>query len=380
MSPEPLKKPWGCKPLMKRTIVLISLLLSLSASILSAATNVPSSISGNVHWDQSGSPYLLQGRVTIPAGSHLTIDPAVQVVFQGAAVLEVNGTLEANGSAAGPAVFNLQEGGLQSEIFINGGEAHFTNVKILSGVFLAKDAKLTMDGADVTKGSGIYLQGSTVAHLKNNKIYGNSTGVVLDGPVVANLQFNTLVQNTYGLYLKSLSEMTFQNNSIHDNQLEVISMLPSVRLGGNYWGVNDAKKIQPKLQGKVSLNPMRTLKDVLRVYVRTQLPVITKKMANALAAREKKEAKEAADDLKKFKQQQAAAAKVPAPKSVTNPPVPSTSEAAVPPAPIGAPPVPSVGGNAPSPSAPSTTASEGVPHVPALPEAGGGMPPVPPTT
>ncbi len=367
---------------MKRTILLTSLLLSFSGSTLFAATNVPSAISGDVHWDQSGSPYFLQGHVTIPAGARLSVGPAVQVIFQGAAVLEVNGTLEATGSAAGPAVFNLQEGGLQSEIFINGGEAHFTNVKIQSGVFLAKDAKLTMDGADVTKGSGIYLQGSTVAHLKNNKIYGNSTGVVLDGQVLANLQFNTLVQNTYGLYVKSLSQLTFQNNSIHDNQMEVISMFPTLRLGGNYWGTNDSKTLKPRIQGKVTLSPMRTLKDVLRVYVRTQLPAITKQMALALAAREKKEAKDDAAALKKFRQQQANAAKapaapaipaVPAPSAATNPPVPSISEATVPAAPAGPPPVPSTGESAPS-------AASAAPPVPSLPDSGNGMPPVPPST
>jgi len=294
---------------MKQLKVITFLLLAVFfSSSLFASTSV-TSLSSDTDWYQNGSPYILQGKVVVPKGSTLRIYPGVQVLFQGASSLEVDGTLEAEGSASAPAVLNMIEGGLQSELFINGGEAHLSNVKILSGVFLAKDAKLTLEASEITKGSGVYLQGATTARLKNNKIYGNATGVVLDGPVIATLNFNTLVQNSYGLVLKSYSDLVFTNNSVHDNQREVVNNTPALKLGGNYWGSTDANAVHNRIQGAVDLSPMRSLKDVLRVYVRTQLPLITAKMSAALVAKEKQEAKEEALALKKIKKEQAVASK-----------------------------------------------------------------------
>jgi parallel beta-helix repeat protein len=277
--------------------------------------------------------------------------------------LEVDGNLDVQGSAAGPAVFNMDQGGLQSEIVINGAEASIVNAKIINGVFLAKDSKLNMEGAEVYKGSGIYLQGSTAATLKNNKIYGNATGVVLDGLVKANLQFNTLVQNTYGLYVKSFKNLFFKDNSIHDNQKDVVNNTPALKLGGNYWGTIDSNSAQARIQGTVNLAPMRTLRDILKRYVLTQLPPITKSMSVALAAKERKE--EAAEALayKKFQKQklmEAKAATTTAPAAAQAPPLQ---------APVAAQAAP------PLPGAPEATTS--APSASGVPEATASTPPVP---
>lgn len=305
-----------------RRAILINILPALflvSLSTLSfASTNVPSTLSGDTQWTRDGSPYVVQGKALVPKGATLRIDPGVKVVFQGPAALEVDGDLEVQGSAAAPAVFDMTQAGLHSEIFLNGAEAHIVNSKFSSGVFLARDCQLTMEGSEVTRGSGVYLQGDTTARLKSNKIYGNAAGVVLDGTVKASLQFNTLVENGFGLYLKGFSSLSFKYNSVHDNQKEVVNNTPILSLGGNYWGTTDASVVQAKIQGKVDLPPLKSLNDVLRYYVRTQLPVITKEMSLALAAKEKREAKEEALVLKKMKGRQAPAqppAEVPAPEA-----------------------------------------------------------------
>ena len=238
---------------MKKPIFTLFLLAFTFPAMLSASTIVPATLTGETQWDATGSPYLIQGKVLVPKGVNLQVLSGAQVVFQGPAALEINGVLDVQGSAAAPAVFHMLEGGLQSELFINGGKAHIENAKIISGVFLARDADLTLEGSEITKGSGVYLQGSTTAVLKNNKIYGNATGIVLDGAVQANLTFNTLVQNTYGLLLKGYSKLTFKNNSVHDNQVEVINYTPSAALGANYWGTESMGVLQSKIQGTVSL-------------------------------------------------------------------------------------------------------------------------------
>jgi Right handed beta helix region len=292
---------------MKRQFSLLSLVLPLlaAASEVFASTTVPPTLVTDAQWDASGNPYIIQGRVTVAKGATLRVGPNVRILFQGAAALEVDGSLEVQGSAAAPAVFDMTQGGLGSELFINGGQADFLNVKILSGVFLAQDAQLAMEGAAVTKGSGIYLKGATSARIKNCKIYGNATGLVLDGQVRATLEFDTLVQNTYGLYLKGFSYLSFKNNSVHDNQKEVINNTPSIQLGGNFWGTQDPQAVMAKVQGPVDLAPLRSLKDILRTYLRTQLPVITKQMSLALAKKEKEEDRREALEMKKLRKEQA---------------------------------------------------------------------------
>ena len=309
----------------------ISLLFFLAFSTLTipafTSTNVPASISTDTQWDASGSPYLIQGKVIVAKGATLHVGSGVQIVFQGPSAMEVDGTLDVEGSAAAPAVFRMIEGGLQSELFINGGTADMTNTRILSGVFLVQDSQLHLQWFEITKGSGLYLRGATTASVENGKIYGNATGVVLDGQVKAVLEFNTITENTYGLYLKNFADLDCTNNSIHDNDKEVINNTPAAQLGENYWGNSDEKTVQAKIQGTVSLAPLKTLKDVLRIYIRTQLPLITKQMETALKTQEKKEKQEALARKNPQKQPVAPAATTQAPAAEASAPAAPTQAA-----------------------------------------------------
>lgn len=339
---------------MKRKVPLIFLLFITTSSF--ASTNVPNSLSGDNQWNSDGNPYIVQGKVVVPKGVTLRIGPNVKVVFQGASALEVDGTLDVTGSAAAPVVFDMTQGGLQSEVFLNGADADISNAKFLSGVFLAQDSNLHLQWFEMTKGSGLYLRGTTTAVVKNGKIYGNATGIVLDGKTKATLEFNTLTQNSYGLYLKSYSELEFKNNSVHDNDKEVVNSTPAVNLGGNYWGTTDAQTVTPKLQGPVNIGPVVSLKDLLRVYIKTQLPEITKEMSVALVKKEKRQAVEMA---KKAKEQKAATVAAQAP--ATPPPAPVAEAPAPPP-----PPAASAQANVPETTAPEA-ASLATPETAAAP-------------
>jgi hypothetical protein len=290
---------------MKRISFIFPLfIILLVPPQLFASTNVGALLSENTQWDQTGSPYIVQSRVLVRPGVTLEIGPGVQVIFQGPATLQISGDLKVEGSAAAPAVFNMTDSGLQSALFIDGGEAELNNAKVLSGVFLAQDATIHMDGCEVTKGSGLYLKGNTTARLKNNKFYGNATGVVLDGPVAVDMQFNTLVQNTYGLYLKSFSKLTFLNNSVHDNDSEVVNNGSKAKMGGNYWGTMNPQMVNNKIKGTVSLSPMRDIKDILRAYLRSELPVITKAMSDQAEKEDEREENAAKEALKEYRKKQ----------------------------------------------------------------------------
>ncbi len=74
-------------------ILAIATIFQLS---LSAQTNVSGNQSGT--WTLANSPYLVTGEITIPSGQTLTIEPGVEVNFQGHFKFTVNGTLLAAGT------------------------------------------------------------------------------------------------------------------------------------------------------------------------------------------------------------------------------------------------------------------------------------------
>ncbi|RJP77712.1 MAG: T9SS C-terminal target domain-containing protein [Candidatus Zixiibacteriota bacterium] len=79
-------KPWG-----------IVLLAALSAASVSAETIIPGgSVSGT--WTAAGSPYIIQGDVTLSAGSSLVIEPGVQVRFALDTGIHIYGNLTADGT------------------------------------------------------------------------------------------------------------------------------------------------------------------------------------------------------------------------------------------------------------------------------------------
>ena len=75
--------------------------LGLSAILAQAQTTVSGYVSGT--WTQTGSPYVVVGDVLVTS---LVIQSNVQVQFDGPYVFEVQGILQASGTATNPIVFN----------------------------------------------------------------------------------------------------------------------------------------------------------------------------------------------------------------------------------------------------------------------------------
>jgi hypothetical protein len=83
--------------------------LSVPAGV-AIATDVPGgSVSGL--WNAAGSPYVVQGHITVAAGDTLWIGPGVDVQFDGAYVLEVDGILLAVGDPADSILFTTNTPG-----------------------------------------------------------------------------------------------------------------------------------------------------------------------------------------------------------------------------------------------------------------------------
>lgn len=69
-----------------------------------AGTEVSGTI-GTQTWTQANSPYWITGNVTVPAGSTLTIEPGVQVAFNGSFTFVVEGALNADGTSSNEITF-----------------------------------------------------------------------------------------------------------------------------------------------------------------------------------------------------------------------------------------------------------------------------------
>jgi len=97
-------------------IFLIMLMLSV---VLSAQTTIPG---GNVSgtWTVVGSPYLVQGNITIAPQSSLTIDAGATVYIAHDSKITVEGTLMVNGTSSSEVLFASPGGGDWAGIvFIN---------------------------------------------------------------------------------------------------------------------------------------------------------------------------------------------------------------------------------------------------------------------
>lgn len=79
------------------------LFLVFLSSVAHAETVVTGAITGVTHWQLAGSPYVLNGSVTLEAGAELSVDPGVTIYMgAGSAFTVVSGKLTVQGTAAQP--------------------------------------------------------------------------------------------------------------------------------------------------------------------------------------------------------------------------------------------------------------------------------------
>jgi len=74
--------------------ITITLIL---ASSMGFATDISGTVSGT--WGIDDSPYYVVGNTTVSSGQTLTIEPGVEIVFNGNYCLQVNGTLSCVGTS-----------------------------------------------------------------------------------------------------------------------------------------------------------------------------------------------------------------------------------------------------------------------------------------
>jgi parallel beta-helix repeat protein len=244
----------------KRIFLLGALLVLLGAINVSADTIIPG---GEVFgtWTSSGSPYLVQGDITVSEDSTLTIEPGVEVNFQGFYSLTVNGLLEAVGTETDsihffPADINVSWWGIRFEnapdsshlayctvsytgtiIFGYGGIRCTNSNPVITHCRISNNNGRT---AAPTYAGGIALNNSNAeiswCNITNNfsQQYGGGINIYNSNPVITgcNISGNEVIQYGGGICIVGNSNPIITNCTIENNTSNIygggISALGSV--------------------------------------------------------------------------------------------------------------------------------------------------------
>jgi hypothetical protein len=104
---------------------------------------------GGATWTLAGSPYRIQGNIQVPKGSKLTIEPGVEVIFQGQFWLRLHGGVTWKGNALQHIVFTTP---LADRIAAEGGTRTESTWVGWRGVRIAAD----ISGNGIDHGPGLY--------------------------------------------------------------------------------------------------------------------------------------------------------------------------------------------------------------------------------
>lgn len=202
--------------------------LTTTSSINSVTLSLGNSVfvSGNVggNWTNNNT-YFVQGDLTIPTGSVLTVQPGTKIKFNGNYSIFANGTLLAVGDSVNPIVFtsNLPspQAGNWNLIDLNNSlcNINYCVVEFSSNGFRFSNSSPLIANSTIRNNSlgGIYcLNGSP--NISKNKMYNNGLfGIWVEGfSSSATIQCNEVYNgSSYGIITKS--DNTVRNNKVHNN-------------------------------------------------------------------------------------------------------------------------------------------------------------------
>jgi predicted outer membrane repeat protein len=153
-----------------KTLAVILSMIFLSFYTLSQTPVPESDVSGQ--WTKEGSPYLIGGEITIPQDQTLTVEPGVQVIFQGHYKFIIQGTLLAMGNQQDSIIFTAAdvETGWHSLRFLDTETSGQDSSRIMYCVI---EKGIASGSCPDNRGAGIFMSHAhpTITHctIKNNK-------------------------------------------------------------------------------------------------------------------------------------------------------------------------------------------------------------------
>lgn len=215
----------------------------------------PGPVSGT--WDTTGSPYWVEGSITIPAGQTLVIKPGVQVRFNGSYSITVSGTLSAQGTDTEPIMFesnnsmpapgdwngiNLFPGSSASEI------SHCNIFHADTGIDIGLSSPTVEDNEISENNIGILVLYDSAPIISRNRITHNDINVILDSCYGTVLDNNVIsnggMENVLITSYDDLCSVTLRNNQIigsgngieiYSESYEITVLLENNNISGSYY-------------------------------------------------------------------------------------------------------------------------------------------------
>ncbi len=231
---------------------LLSITLLFHGQMSFAATYVSGTIYGDVQWDSSNSPYIVESDIVVPSGSSLTIGPGTTVIFEKIsqfdpdgyslrAELIIQGGLYVYGERQLPVVFKGEEGSSVGDwhgIVIESSDVYISDAHISYG----------QKGIDILSGSpeiknsiiercftGIGIQSGAIPSITRNLMRNNNYGISWYG--LGNVYGNRVVYNSYGIYIYEGAQATISYNEISANTFGIYGDKAHAQISGNDFNV-----------------------------------------------------------------------------------------------------------------------------------------------
>jgi len=221
-------------------LLLVTLLISTAGPAEAATTIAGGDVSGT--WTAAGSPYLIEGDITVPAGQTLTIEAGVDVIFQSWYKLTVNGTLVADGTESAPVHFTASDEapGWLGIRFVDAADGSRLTRAILERGQATGPSPDDMGGAIYVESSAPLITNSTIRDNLANRAGGgialvNADAVLRDNVIANNTAGRGGSASGGGLYVDG-GNPEVSGNVIRDNRVYVAGSFstPTGRGGGVY--------------------------------------------------------------------------------------------------------------------------------------------------
>ncbi|MEJ2053620.1 MAG: PKD domain-containing protein, partial [Calditrichaceae bacterium] len=210
-------------------------------------TSIPEgSISGV--WQISGSPYYIEGDVTVPAGESLTINAGVEIIFKSWYHFMVNGLLQVNGTHDMPVMFKPQDSTLswRGMRIMNASDDCYLNWCTMEFAHAVGEAPLDRGGALYVNNTDIMIENCTFqkneADNHGGGLYLENSNVLIDGCIIRD-NYSGTGTTCYGGGISCInSNPVIRNSEISNNSVGVSGGFSTGRGsgGGIYLGNSDA--------------------------------------------------------------------------------------------------------------------------------------------